>query len=68
MPIKCEPIFNPANTFNPGTANAPWSGFSTNINTESQLRNQFFALQRNDQAEYISVEKDGPFKPDAYRY
>lgn len=53
VPIKCEPIFNPANTFNPGTAQAPWSGFSTNINTESQLRNQYFALQKNDQAEYI---------------
>ena len=38
------PIYNTTHVFNPGTAQAPWSGFSTNINTESRLRNQFFAL------------------------
>jgi len=45
--IQQQPIYNTQNTFNPGTAQAPWSGFATNINKESQLRNQFFALQRN---------------------
>lgn len=35
------PRFNPETTFNPGNAQAPWSGFSSNINTESTLRNQF---------------------------
>ena len=32
-------------TFLPCTTNAPWSGFSNNVYTESLLRNQFFALQ-----------------------
>lgn len=40
------------NVFNPGTS-APWYGFANNVNTESSLRNQFFALQDCDQAAYI---------------
>lgn len=44
--------FNTMTTFNPGTS-APWSGYATNINTESLLHNQFFALQKCDQSEYI---------------
>jgi len=44
--------FNVANTFNPGTS-SPWSGFATNINNESTLRNQFFALQKCEQSNYI---------------
>ena len=51
--IRQEPIFNPEAIFNPGTAQAPWQGFSSNINTESTLRNQFFALQKCDQANYV---------------
>jgi hypothetical protein len=35
------PVFNPSTTFNPGTS-APWSGFASNINTESFLRNQVY--------------------------
>ena len=44
--IETQPTYNIANTFNPGNAQAPWSGFASNINDESRLRNQFFALQR----------------------
>ena len=51
------PRFNPETTFNPGNAQAPWSGFSSNINTESTLRNQFFALQNCEQAEYVPSSK-----------
>ena len=39
--------------FNPGTAQAPWSGFATNIDVYSLLRNQFFAIQDCPQAKYI---------------
>ena len=35
------PTYNPKVTFNPGTAVAPWSGFSSNVNKESELRNMF---------------------------
>ena len=53
VPIKHEMPYNLEATFNPGTAQAPWSGFAENINKESRLRNQFFALQTNGQAVYI---------------
>ena len=48
-----EPTYEVSEVFNPGTAQAPWSGFATNINTESTLRNQYFALQKSDQAVYV---------------
>lgn len=31
----------------------PWNGYVSNINNESILRNQVFALQRSPQAEYV---------------
>lgn len=53
VPIIKEPIYNVETVFNPGTAQAPWSGFATKINTESKLRNQYFALQRSEQSVYV---------------
>ena len=52
-PVIKEPAYNVEKIFNPGNAQAPWSGFATNINTESTLRNQFFALQNAEQAVYV---------------
>jgi hypothetical protein len=51
------PQFNPEVVFNPGNAQAPWSGFSSNVNTESILRNQVFALQSCEQAEFVPSSK-----------
>ena len=48
--------------FNPGNAQAPWNGFSNNINVESQLRNQFFALQRCEQAEFVPSSDSDLYK------
>ena len=45
VPMQKFPTYSVSSTFNPGTAQAPWSGFASHINTESELRNQFFALQ-----------------------
>ena len=53
IPIKKQPIYSVNKSFNPGTAQAPWDGFATKINDESRLRNQYFALQRCDNARYI---------------
>ena len=39
--------------FNPGNAKAPWRGWAERVNVESSLRNQYFALQRNDRAMYV---------------
>jgi hypothetical protein len=59
VPIHKEPTYNIGQTFNPGSAVAPWSGFATNVNVESSLRNQFFALQNCEQSTYVpSTESD----------
>jgi len=53
-PIQAMPAYDIATMFNPGTAQAPWAGFASNINNESRLRNQFFALQKGaGQGTYI---------------
>jgi len=45
--------FTTETVFNPGNAKAPWLGWAERVNVESSLRNQFFALQRNDRAVYV---------------
>jgi hypothetical protein len=45
--------FNPYINFNPGTANAPPSGYLNNVDTETVLRNQTFALQNCSQSVYV---------------
>ena len=45
--------YNVGDVFYPGTAKAPWQGFADKVNTESTLRNQFFALQDCQQSAYV---------------
>jgi len=47
------PTYNVHSTFNPGNTESPWSGFASNINTESVLRNQIYALQKCSQSVYV---------------
>ena len=51
--LPVYPTYNISQTFNPGNGEGPWSGFSSQINTESELRNQIFALQRCSQSVYV---------------
>jgi len=51
--LKKQPTYNVHNTFNPGNTQSPWSGFASNINTESELRNQIYALQKCSQSVYV---------------
>jgi len=53
VPLNQYTSYNTETVFNPGNATAPWNGFSNNINTESSLRNQFFALQTCEQSEFV---------------
>ena len=53
VPLQQMPTFNVQNTFNPGNTTSPWSGFASNINKESELRNQIYALQKCSQAVYV---------------
>ena len=52
-PMEQLPVYNTNKVFNPGNTQSPWSGFSSNVNTESVLRNQVFALQKCSQAVYV---------------
>lgn len=45
--------YNPSNNFAPATRTAPFRGFVENINEESELRNQIFALQRSEKGLYV---------------
>jgi len=63
VPLIVQPTFNPHAVFNPGNTTSPWSGFASNVNTESELRNQIYALQKCSQAVYVPSSKS-----DLYNY
>ena len=46
-------VYDVNNTFFPGTRKPHFYGFATNVDKESTLRNQFFALQKADQVAYL---------------
>ena len=50
--MKYKP-YSTHKVFNPGNAKAPVHYALDNVDVESRLRNQFFALQKNDNAFYI---------------
>jgi hypothetical protein len=52
-PIKNYNMYDLSNTFFPGTRKPHFCGFASNVDKESTLRNQFFALQKADQSRYI---------------
>ena len=51
--LKQMPTYKTTHVFNPGTDEGPWSGFASNVNTESELRNQIYALQKCSQSVYV---------------
>ena len=52
-PLIQQATFDINTVFNPGNDTAPWSGYASNVNHESELRNQIFALQSCSQATYV---------------
>ena len=53
VPIVQQPTYSTKHVFNPGNDLAPWSGFASNIDVETDLRNQKYALQCSPQAVYV---------------
>jgi hypothetical protein len=53
VPLQQMPTYNVHKVFNPGNTTSPWSGFASNINKESELRNQIYALQKCSQSVYV---------------
>jgi len=62
VPFKQQPTFNPHTMFNPGNTQSPWSGFASNINMESELRNQIYALQKCSQSVYVPSSNSDLYK------
>lgn len=56
-PLIQLPTYNVHQVFNPGNAQAPWSGFASNVNVESELRNQIYALQKCSQSVFVPSSK-----------
>jgi hypothetical protein len=62
VPLVQQPVYNVHNVFNPGNTQSPWSGFASNINKESMLRNQVFALQECSQSVYVPSSNSDLYK------
>ncbi len=60
--IKNRGTYTPYKTFNPGTAQAPWSGFAESIDQDSRLKNIFFPLQNCPQSKYIPGSESQLYK------
>lgn len=62
VPMQQMPVYNTGKVFNPGNRQSPWSGFASNVNTESELRNQIFALQKCSQTVYVPSSQSDLYK------
>ena len=45
--------FDISSMFNPGNQKSPWTGFAYNINNESKLRNQIYALEKDSRGAFM---------------
>lgn len=61
-PLVQQSTYTPEKNYNPGNDFGPWSGYASNINHESELRNQIFALQSCAQAAYIPSSKSNLYQ------
>lgn len=62
IPLIQQATYMPEKVFNPGNDFGPWAGYASNVNHESELRNQFFALQSCAQAVYIPSSKSSLYE------
>lgn len=61
-PLNQHSTYTPETIYNPGNDRGPWSGYASNVNHESELRNQIFALQSCSQATYIPSSKSNLYQ------
>jgi hypothetical protein len=67
-PLTQQPTYRLDTVFAPVSRPAPWSGYSAQVNTESVLRNQVYAIQSCSAAVYVPSSKSDlyetrPFVP-----
>ena len=61
-PLIQQSTYTPETVYNPGNNGGPWSGYASNVNHESELRNQIFALQNCGQAVYVPSSKSNLYQ------
>jgi hypothetical protein len=61
-PLIQRATYTPESVYNPGNDFGPWSGYASNVNHESDLRNQIFALQNCSQAVYVPSSKSSLYQ------
>ena len=57
-------LYDSEKMFTDATKKPPYRGFSSRINDESELRNQFFALQRSEKGTYVPSSKSDLYSVD----
>lgn len=61
-PLIQQATYTPERIYNPGNYSGPWSGFASNVNHESELRNQIYPLQSCSQAVYVPSSKSNLYQ------
>lgn len=63
VPLVKEEYYSMATNFTPANTRGPVDGYLSNVNVESSLRNQYFAIQRGaPQGEYIPSSQSDLYK------
>jgi hypothetical protein len=61
IPLIQRATYTSETVFSPGNV-GPWSGYASNVNHESELHNQIFALQSCSQSTYIPSSKSNLYE------
>jgi hypothetical protein len=61
-PLIQQPTYSPESIYNPGNDFGPWSGFASNVNHESELRNQIFAISSCSKSIYVPSSKSSLYQ------
>ena len=61
-PLIQQATYTPEMVFNPGNDAGPWSGYASNINQESELKNQIYARQTCSQSTYVPSSKSSLYQ------
>ena len=57
VPMIQVPTYSTEQIFNPGNTVSSWSGYASNVNIESQLRNQIYSINKCNDDVYVPSSK-----------
>ena len=68
VPLTKIPLYSTSKTFLPTSRNAPFPGFTQNVDLESDLRNQFYSLQNAQQSVYVPHSESSLYTLESYAH